>query len=485
VRVKATTTWLADHEKKSIADQAFEVLAGTGMRFAGSKVLPLLAERGAAVDEATGIVRLPRELVEWAVAQTPRSFVMAGATPRDDVVLGAAEPFHFAPSGCVAKTLDFRTGIRRPSTLQDLRECTALLDELPQLDLMWTQVSATDVPLERRELVEYFTMLTESSMHVTFVDCPQEVEAVLRLCEVVSGDLARFRERPRISTVVTAASPLQIDGGKLDVHVALASHGVPVEVYSMTIAGATSPVTLAGTVAQGLAEFLGVATALQVAAPGAKLVFCFGSGVLDMLRTTFSMGCVESALMGAMATEVGHYLGVPTLNPGLSTDSKHAGLQTGYEKALKVATVCSANPDIVSGWGLIDSHNTMYLPQSVVDNEIAAMARRLRREVEVSAATLAGESIARVGPGGGFLGEKDTARRIRAGEHLLPTVSNRLSYDKWLEEAVTENDVANAEVERILAAHAAKEPYVDDAQLAELAAICGVDADDVRRARRA
>jgi len=483
--MKAKTSWLAEQEKSRIADQAIELLASVGMRFAGSKVLPLLAARGAEVDETTGIARLPRELVEWALAQCPRSFVMAGATPADDVVLGEGEPFHFAPSGCVAKTLDFRTGVRRPSTLEDLRECTAVMDELPELDLMWTQVSATDVPLERRELVEYFTMLTETSSHVTFVDCPHEVDAVLRICEVLSGDLDSFRARPRVSTVVTAASPLQVEGGKLDVHVALAAHGVPIEVYSMAIAGATSPVTLAGTVVQGLAEFLGVATALQVAAPGAKLVFCFGSGVLDMLRTTFSMGCVESALMGAMATEVGHYLGVPTLNPGLSTDSKHPGLQTGYEKALKVATVAAANPDIVSGWGLIDSHNTMYLPQSVVDNEIAAMVRRLQGEVEVSAATMAAESIARVGPGGGYLGEKDTARRIRAGEHFQPSVSNRLSYDKWVEEGRTENDVANAEVERILAARGAKTPYLADEQLDELAAICSMDAEGVRRARRA
>jgi trimethylamine--corrinoid protein Co-methyltransferase len=483
--MKAKTSWLAEQEKSRIADQAIDLLASVGMRFAGSQVLRLLAERGAEVDETTGIARLPRELVEWALAQCPRSFVMAGATPADDVVLGEGEPFHFAPSGCVAKTLDFRTGVRRPSTLEDLRECTAVMDELPELDLMWTQVSATDVPLERRELVEYFTMLTETSSHVTFVDCPHEVDAVLRICEVLSGDLDSFRARPRVSTVVTAASPLQVEGGKLDVHVALAAHGVPIEVYSMAIAGATSPVTLAGTVVQGLAEFLGVATALQVAAPGAKLVFCFGSGVLDMLRTTFSMGCVESALMGAMATEVGHYLGVPTLNPGLSTDSKHPGLQTGYEKALKVATVAAANPDIVSGWGLIDSHNTMYLPQSVVDNEIAAMVRRLQGEVEVSAATMAAESIARVGPGGGYLGEKDTARRIRAGEHFQPSVSNRLSYDKWVEEGRTENDVANAEVERILAARGAKTPYLADEQLDELAAICSMDAEGVRRARRA
>ena len=68
----------------------------------------------------------------------------------------------------------------------------------------------------------------------------------------------------------------------------------------------------------------------------------------------------------------------------------------------------------------------------------------------------------------------------------MPSVSNRLSYDKWVEEGTTENDVANAEVERILAAHAAKEPYLDDAQLDELAAICRIDAEGVApRAPRA
>ena len=318
---------------------------------------------------------------------------------------------------------------------------------------------------------------------MTFVDCPGEVDAVLRICEAHSGDLERFRARPRISTVVTAASPLQVDGGALDIHIALARHGVPIEVYSMTIAGATSPVTLAGSVTQGVAEFLGIATALQVAAPGARAVFCFGSGVLDMLRTTFALGSLESGLMGAMATEVGHYLGVPTLNPGFSTDAKDAGVQAGYEKAMKAATVCGAVPDMVSGWGLIDSHNTMSLPQSVIDNEMAAMLRRLHQPVEVSEATLAGDAIAAVGPGGSFLGAKDTARRIRAGEHYLPTLSNRLSYEKWAEEGTTPNDVACEQVE-LLAAHADKAPYLDGAQLDEIAAICHVDDEAMRRARR-
>jgi trimethylamine--corrinoid protein Co-methyltransferase len=481
--MRAKTQWLSEAEKSAIVDQAMELLAGVGMRMAGSAVLAELAARGAAVDEATGVARLPRELVEWALSQCPRRVVLAGASPGDDVVLDDGEPFHFAPSGCVAKTLDFRTGERRASTLQDLRETTALNDELPQLDLMWLQVSASDVPLEQRELVEYFTLLTETRKHVTFVDPPSDPAAVGRICETVAGDLERFKERPRISTVLTAASPLQLDGPALDHHIALARHGVPVNVYSMAIAGATSPVTLAGSVVEGVAEFLGAATALQVAAPGARLVFCFGTGVLDMRQTTFSIGSLESAQMGAMAAEVGHYMGVPTLHPGMSTDAKHPGLQAGYEKALKLSAVCSANPDIVTGWGLIDSHNTMYLPQSVVDNEMAGMARRLFGEVEVSEATLAGASISRVGPGGGFLGERETAKRIRAGEHYHPTVSDRLSYEKWAEGGLTENDTAAAEVERLLAKHA-QQPCLAVETIDALAAVCGVDEDLRRRALR-
>jgi trimethylamine--corrinoid protein Co-methyltransferase len=188
--------------------------------------------------------------------------------------------------------------------------------------------------------------------------------------------------------------------------------------------------------------------------------------------------------MAVMATEVGHHVGVPTLNPGMSTDGRHLHLQDGYEKAMKAATVCAACPDIVTGWGLLDSHNTMSLPQSVIDNELAGMLRRLTRPVEVSEATLAGAAIATAGPGGAFLGQKDTAKRIRAGEHYLPTLSNRLSYQKWTEDGVSELDDACAQVELRLAAHADKAPYLDDSRLDEIAAICRADDEAVRRARR-
>ena len=190
--------------------------------------------------------------------------------------------------------------------------------------------------------------------------------------------------------------------------------------------------------------------------------------------------------MAAMATEVGHHIGVPVLCPGLSTDAKHAGIQAGYEKAMKAATVCAAGPDIVTGWGLIDSHNTMSLPQSVIDNEMAGMLRRLNAPVEVSEATLAGAAVASRGPRRRLPrpeghGAAHPRRRALHADGL-----DRLSYEKWVDEGGDEYDDACALVEA--APRRDTRPgraYIDGDQLDELAAICRVDEDTVRRARRA
>ena len=177
--------------------------------------------------------------------------LFAGASPEHDVVLDDGEPAHFCSSGCAAFVLDHETGVRRPSTLADLQAATILLDEVPEVDVMWTTITASDVPVEVRELVVCYVVLTEARKHVTLVDSPSQAEPLLRIMDIVSGDAEAFRERPRFSTLLTAASPLRIDGPLLDFHAATARRGAPVEVYTVPMAGATSPVTLAGTIVQG------------------------------------------------------------------------------------------------------------------------------------------------------------------------------------------------------------------------------------------
>lgn len=473
--MRARMTWLSEAEKEVFVVEALGLLERVGVELRGSRALPVLAEQGATVDEATGVVRFPPELVMRAVESCPRRVLLAGATPEDDVVLDDGEPAHFCSSGCAAFVLDEETGVRRLATLADLQTATALLDEVPQVDVMWTTITANDVPIDVRELVVYYAVLSESHKHVTFVDSPSQADPLLRMIDIVSGDRQAFRGRPRFSTLLTAASPLRIDGALLDFHAVTAAQGVPVEVYTVPMAGATAPVTVAGTITQGLAEFLAVNTALQALAPGARAIMGVSGSIMDMRSASISYAAPETGVMNAACVELAHYLGVPAAVPGLATDAKYAGVQDGYEKALKGLVTAGVGADVISGGvGMIDSVNTLFLPQIVLDAEIVGMIHRLLGEVDVSRDAMLMDMIERVGIGGDFLKEKMTTKRLRAGEHFMPVVSSRQAYGQWKADGRDEVARARERMDALLASRAERPRPLNAEQLSELAAVCGV-----------
>ena len=360
----------------------------------------------------------------------------------------------------------------RPSTLDDLRDGTIVLDATPELDVVWTFLTATDVPLERRELVEYYTYLTETSKPRGVRRLPREDRATCGASSRSSpGDLERFRQRPRMSLLCAARSPLEVNGELLDVACEFASLGAPIWVYSMPISGATAPVTPAGTLALLWAEVLGTITAIQTAAPGAPVLACCGPGILDMRHTTMSLGNLESTLMGAAAVEIGHHLGIPVHNSGLSTDAKHLGVQAGYEKGLKVMAAVATGADICSGgFGFLDSSSTFSLRAIPVDAEIAAMATRMARGIEVTPETL----LARLHRARRHrrrlpARRRRRARRVRAGEHFVPRIGSRLPFEQWLAEGRTEADAADDAVRAALAAREERGPRLTEDQRRELA----------------
>ena len=179
--------------------------------------------------------------------------------------------------------------------------------------------------------------------------------------------------------------------------------------------------------------------------------------------------------MNVACVELAHHLGVPAAVPGLATDAKYAGLQAGYEKALKGLATAGVGADVLSGGvGMIDSVNTLFLPQIVLDAEIAGMIRRILGDVRTEPAEMMADMIARVGIGGDFLKEKETARRLRAGEHYLPAISSRQPYDQWVADGRDEVARARERMDALLSAHAERgRPMAEDVR-AELAAVCGV-----------
>ncbi len=481
--MRARVEWLSGPECSCIIDEALGVLEQTGMRLGACQALKELETTGAQVDRQTGVARLPRDLVESTLAHLPRRVLLAGATPADDCLLDGA--IHFVPSGAPTMTLDFETGEYRPSTLEDVRRSTIVADAMPAVDILWSLVSATDLPEGSEDFMGLLTELAWSNKHVQDgVTQPWQVEPMLAVLETLCGGLEAFRARPRLSFICCTTSPLGIDGSLLDATIGVARHGAPILIYPMPIAGATSPVTVAGTVVMNVAEFLGIATIIELAAPGAPLIMGAGTSVLDMKATTFSFGALETALMCVACVEVAHHLGVPVLAPGLASDAKYGGIQAGYEKALKGLAVASAGADLITGGiGLLSGAGIMSLPQIVIDAEIAVMIRRLLGETEISPETMMADAIARVGFKGDYLKERETARRLRCGEQFMPVIATRLSLEAWQAGGKDEASVASERVREIVVAAEERGPVLPPDTMARLNSIVDEAVTATRRVR--
>ncbi len=459
--MRPRVSWTTSDERHLILAEAFALLEGVGMRFGACDALERLAEAGARVDREAGVARLSRELIEQALATCPRDVLLAGSTPELDVLLDGSA-VHFAPSGTPTRTLDEQTGLARPSTFDDMRRAVIVADAMPAVDIMWAPVGAGDVPQEEMAFAEALTMLEWSDKHVQHeVTTPWEVEPMLALCAEVCGGLDAFRARPRLSFVCCTHSPLGIGGAFLDLNIEMARHGGPILVYPMPIAGATAPLSVVGAVTMNIAEFLAVATAIQLGAPGAPLIMGAGASLLDMKAGTFSFGALETSLMCTACVEIGHELGVPVLAPGLATDALYGGVQSGYEKALKGLAVAQSGADLITGGiGLLHGAGLFSLPQIIIDAEIAEMVKRMLAGAEVSHEAVMADVMTRVGFTGDYLRQKETSRRLRAGDLYRPEIATRLSWEAWAADGRDEVGRARERAAQIVAAADARGPVL-------------------------
>ncbi len=456
-------------DARRIVDGAMELLEVVGMRFGAGDALEALGEAGAKVDREAGVARIPRELVERAIAQCPREIVLGGATPEDDCLLTEGVP-HFLNSGTPTTILDFRTGEaprgrrRRPargdarSSTRRPRRASSGRSSRPGTSRPSGARSRSSPSCSRHD--QAHPARGRRSLRRSTSSCAWP--------RSTGGDL---RERPRVSVVCCTASPLSAHSELLDASTDLAALGIPVLVLPMPIAGGTAPLTVAATATMNVAEFFGAATAMQLRAPGAPLILGAAPGLLDMKQTTFSFAAPEAALASAVCVEVGHGLGLACMAPSQSTDAKHPGIQAAYEKMLKGFTVAATRPDLMTGIGMLHAANL----------RLAAADRHRRRDGAGDPAHprrprgVGGDPPRRDDGAHGLRRGTTCSRRTRAAGCARARSSRRLvadrqSYEHWAAAGKDELAVATDRVLEILAAAEERGPLLDAAQLAELEA---------------
>ena len=365
-------------ELDAIHEATLRLLAGVGVLFPDAGAQALLAEAGAAVDADTGLVRIPPRLVEEALAAAPRDVLLAGRDPALDVRCDGSD-VHLTLDGTGAYTLDHRSGERRPSTMQDLADATLVADAAEEVGVVWNIVSAADAPANTQVLNELVAIVTHTGKHIQGeVQRAEEVPFVMEILAAAAEDARWDPARPFFSIVYCPVPPLQHEPEMLGAGLALAREGVPMCVYSMGLAGATAPVTLAGAVMQANAEILSAIVLFQLARPGLGCIYVADTGVMDMRAGAYAAAAPESVLITQAMVGLARRYDLPVMATGLTGDANEFSFMSGGDAGMTALTSALMDPDLLCGAGMHDGAQMLSLPKILLDCELFRQCRRVR-----------------------------------------------------------------------------------------------------------
>jgi trimethylamine--corrinoid protein Co-methyltransferase len=194
--------------------------------------------------------------------------------------------------------------------------------------------------------------------------------------------------------------------------------------------GATGPVTLAGAIAQAVAESLMGIVLAQLRRPGAPCVLGVNLPAFDMATAQATVASPEMSLALAGQAEVAQAWGLPTWGLAGATDSKVLDAQAGLESAFSILAQGLAGLNLIHDVGYMDSAMICSAEMLVLGDEAIAMTKRFIRGIEVNPETLARSVVESVGPGGHYLQERHTVKHFR---HQLwnPSLLTRQERSMW------------------------------------------------------
>jgi len=410
---------------------ALRILEKTGMMVRSARALEYLRNAGCRVDMDSCLVKFPEDVVESAVSRMKSNFADPNRWPkrmsvRYSQVRFDAQPFRIhddfsvSAGGFCCFILDLH-GVRRRADISDARQALRLADKLDQITYTGLPVAAQEVPIEIRPIV----MAAELAKHTrklggieTFK--ARDVDYICRIGEVVSGGREEHRRNPVLVGYAEARSPLCIDEVMADVMLAHLERGLPQSLDTMPNAGATAPITAAGTMALGIAETLGGLVLGFAVDPNATMTVDFTPGYCDMRSMLFGYAGAERVpLLAARVQMISEFYGCPSGIHGGKTNSCVSGVQAGVEKAISMLGAVMAGAIGFGTVGHLENALTFSPVQLVIDNEIARYVRRCVRGIEVNDETLALDVIEKAGIGGSVVNTDHTAEHFR--DELLPS----------------------------------------------------------------
>ncbi len=407
-----------------------EVLETVGVRIHHAEARQMLQAAGGRI-KASDIVQIPGYLVEEAINHAPSCVTIFNRQGRPTMQLEGRN-IYYGLGTDLLQTCDSETGELRPSCLQDVANAARVADYCQEIDFIASHGFPHDVPANMAFVAEFMVQVQNSTKPIYFTAAgQQDLAVIVDMAVTIAGGDAQLRNKPFLIHYAEPISPLVHSEAAVDKLLLCADRGIPLNYAPALLSGGTGPVTLAGAIVTANAEALSGLVMQQLRAKGAPMISGFSVTPLDMRAGTTVYGSPDERLTHSACCDLYHYYGLPVWGEAGCSDAKVLDQQAAFESAFSILMAaldgCNLIHDIgYLGQGLIGS------PASIVMcNELISYVRRIMRGFNMGPERLAIDLIRRVGPGGHFLAEDETAEFFRQ-EHWIPTFSNRDNPENWV-----------------------------------------------------
>jgi trimethylamine---corrinoid protein Co-methyltransferase len=472
---------LSEQQVQEIHDHAMQILQEIGIDFLHPRALDTFRKAGLKIEEQR--VRFDHRFIEAQIKQVPETFQVQARNPKNTVTIGGNHMVN-APVYGPPFITDLDRG-RRGATIEDFTNFDKMAQATPQIHCAGgTIVEPEDLPLETRHLdMVYSHLRWTDKLYMGSVISEEGARDSIEMSAIAFGGRANIEQTPALLALINVNSPLRYDDRMLGALMTYAEANQPAIVTPFLMAGAMSPMGLAGTLAQQTAEALAGIALIQLIRPGAPCIYGSFLTNVDMQSGSPAFGTPESAMGILASAQMARYYRIPFRGGGALTSSKSADAQAAYESMMCMwPTVLGGVHFVLHAAGWLESALLASYEKFIIDVEALRMFEWiLTRGMPFDEEGFAMDGIREVGPGGHHLGSEHTMRHYRTGFYR-PLISSTENYDRWQRMgARTADRVANEKWKQLLKDYA--DPGIDSAIDEQLQAFIEVRKDAILHAR--
>lgn len=408
------------------------VLQEIGIEFRDdAEALKMWKDAGADIKDQR--VRFPKGLCRSLLKTAPETFIQHARNPERNVQIGGNATV-FAPVYGPPFVRDLE-GVRRYATLEDFRNFVRLAYMAPAIHHSGgTVCEPVDVPVNKRHLDMVMTHMTLSDKpFMGSVTAPERAADTVEMCRILFG--SDFVEKNCVViNLINANSPMVFDETMLGAAKVYARANQATIITPFILAGAMSPVSVAGTLSQILAEVLAGAAFTQLCRPGAPVVFGTFASSMSMQSGAPTFGTPEPSLVSYGAAQLARRLKIPFRTGGSLCASKIPDAQAAYESANTLnCTLLAGTNFVLHGAGWLEGGLSASYEKFMMDIDQLGMAQKMAAGVDLSENGQAMSAIREVGPGSHYLGSAHTQANFETAFYRSIIADNN-SFEQWLAE---------------------------------------------------